>query len=85
VLAKHLSQDEAKFTKIKPSDLNSLFETVYNADADTLIAIDWIPSERRKLIVVAFCLIEFTFGLHAFKTLFTSSYAIKEGILSEMM
>jgi exopolyphosphatase / guanosine-5'-triphosphate,3'-diphosphate pyrophosphatase len=87
VLANHLSHDksEAKFTKIKPKLLSSVFEEAYSADADTLIAIDWIPTERRKLIVVAFCLIEFTLGLHAFETLFTSSYAIKEGILSEMM
>jgi exopolyphosphatase/guanosine-5'-triphosphate,3'-diphosphate pyrophosphatase len=87
VLAKHLSEtnSDTRFTTIMPNVLESLFETVYSADSDTLNAIDWIPAERRKLIVVAFCLIEFTLSLHTFKALFTSSYAIKEGILSEMM
>lgn len=87
VLAKHLSQDdsEAKFTKIIPNELNAVFNEIYSVDANTLNAIDWIPSERRKLIVVAFCLIEFTLSIKPFKTLYTSSYAIKEGILLEMM
>lgn len=44
-----------------------------------------IPSQRAKLIVTAFLLIEFVFDLSEFNSLIISPYALKEGAIIEML
>lgn len=44
-----------------------------------------LPSERVELIVVAFVLIEFVIRKAGIRQIITSAYAMKEGILLEMM
>jgi len=65
--------------------LGDIFQEIYDADWDTLSNIHWIPEQRRKLVISAFCLIESILNAYNFEYVFTSSYAIKEGVLLEMI
>ncbi len=48
-------------------------------------AMEDLPSERAELIVVAFALIDFVIKKAGIREIITSAYAMKEGILLEMM
>jgi exopolyphosphatase / guanosine-5'-triphosphate,3'-diphosphate pyrophosphatase len=65
--------------------LGAIFQEIYNADWDTLSNIHWIPDQRRKLVISAFCLIESVLNMNTFEYVYTSSFAIKEGVLLEMI
>jgi exopolyphosphatase/guanosine-5'-triphosphate,3'-diphosphate pyrophosphatase len=49
------------------------------------LAVDWIPEERRDLIQVAFVLIQWTLRKVAPHRLWTSQFALKEGVLAGMI
>ena len=44
-----------------------------------------LPNERADLIVVAFLLIDFIIKKAGIKKIITSAYAMKEGILADMV
>ncbi len=48
-------------------------------------AMDRLPNERVELVVVAFVLIDFILKKAGIKEIVTSAYAMKEGVLYEMM
>lgn len=71
--------------EIDCAKLIDCFDEVYQADWEQLEYIHWLPEERRKLIAAAFCLIEFVLEVGKFKRIFTSSYAIKEGVILDYL
>jgi exopolyphosphatase / guanosine-5'-triphosphate,3'-diphosphate pyrophosphatase len=71
--------------RMKSNLLGAIFQDIYDADWDTLSKIHWIPEQRRKLVISAFCLIESVLNMGTFEYVYTSSYAIKEGVLLEMI
>jgi exopolyphosphatase/guanosine-5'-triphosphate,3'-diphosphate pyrophosphatase len=44
-----------------------------------------MPSARAEMIVVALLLLEFVLSLQPFEQIFVSAYALKEGVLTEML
>ncbi len=67
------------------SSFESLFTAVTNATFEERIAMEGVPEQRASLIVVAFQLISHVLRLRSFKNLYVSKYALKEGVLAEMM
>lgn len=65
-------------------DLRSLSKKIIGSDYQERLAIDGIPEQRAKLIVVAMILINVTLEIAKPNILTVSPFAIKEGILAEL-
>jgi exopolyphosphatase/guanosine-5'-triphosphate,3'-diphosphate pyrophosphatase len=87
VLAAHISAERVNpsCSRLSVDRLQSCFDEVYEAEWELLVRIHWVPEERRKLIASAFCLIEFVLSITSFEAVYTSGFAIKEGLLLELL
>jgi len=69
-------------------DLDRFEEITKNFIASSLkdrLAMEHLPKSRADMVVVAFLLIDFLQKNHDFETLYFSRYAMKEGMLYELM
>lgn len=61
------------------------FELLVTRSHDERMAIPGMIALRVNMIVVAVCLIDYVLRIHNIKTLKVSTYALKEGVLAEMI
>ncbi|MBI5914647.1 MAG: phosphatase [Bacteroidetes bacterium] len=66
-------------------DYYSIHQKIIHASIEERRQMPGLPPERVELIVVAFALIDFVMRKAGIRQLITSAYALKEGILSEML
>jgi len=66
-------------------DFADIAHEVIASDLTTRTEMPGMPASRVKLIVVAFLLMRYTLDLVKPKTIIVSPYALKEGVLSEML
>ncbi len=76
-----IKDDNSPYALLSIINFHPLYEQVRRSDAQARSHIDWIPAERRDLIVVAFELIRWMLDRHGFHEMATSHYAMKEGML----
>jgi exopolyphosphatase/guanosine-5'-triphosphate,3'-diphosphate pyrophosphatase len=78
----------------KPFPLHSSFPTaafspvaqkMIQASLRERLEMAEMPSARAEMIVVALLLLEFVLSLQPFEQIFVSAYALKEGVLTEML
>ncbi|MEM7101662.1 MAG: phosphatase [Bacteroidota bacterium] len=69
--------DAAKFYPV--------YEKLLHANLETRLNTPGVPEKRAKLIVVALVLIKFILDITEIDTIWVSKYAMKEGILVEML
>jgi len=69
---------------INRSEVEALIALVISSDYGERSNIKGVPSQRVKLIVVAMILVEVALEILDPKDFFVSSYAIKEGLISEL-
>ncbi|MEO1257506.1 MAG: hypothetical protein AAFZ15_01870 [Bacteroidota bacterium] len=72
------------YSIVPTDDFAKIHQQIINASMVERLAIG-VPKERVELIVVAFVLINFIVKNANIKNIVTSAYALKEGILYEMM
>lgn len=88
VIANILGIKEKAFKNCQFADLTD-FPTLYQRVAESTLAerlnMSDIPTQRAKLIPVALILIDFILQRTDIKTIWVSHYAMKEGILMELM
>jgi len=74
-----------KLTSISPDYFNSLYQIIVSADYEQREKLAGLPKERVKLIVVGMVLKKIICDLIQPTHILVSPYALKEGILSEMI
>lgn len=80
-----LNPDLVVLTKIEPKAFNSIYDKVVSADAKSRENLEGLPIERVKLIVVGMVLKKTIFELVKPKYIMVSPYALKEGVIKEMI
>jgi len=73
------------YSKVPAADYYKVHASVIEATLADRNNMERLPAERVELIVVAFVLIDFIIKKAGIKQIVTSAYALKEGILLEMM
>ena len=76
------NSDVRKFSKLK---WQKLYNKIIQSTEAQRFAMEKLPNERVQLIVVAFILIEVVLNMINTDTILVSPYALKEGVLAEMM
>ena len=74
-----------KLTSVSPEYFNTLYETIISANYEQRENMAGLPKERVKLIVVGMVLKKIICDLIQPSKILVSPYALKEGILSEML
>ncbi len=87
VLQKMISQVDfgQNYSQLNLAEFDPLANELIHMDLVTRNVFPNLPNERAQLIVVALVLIKHVFNLHSFENLYVSRYAMKEGILSELI
>lgn len=75
----------ANCAEIDTERLSLVTGYIVASDLATRTAMDKMPPERADLIVVAMLLIDYVCKLAGIKKIYVSSYAMKEGMIAEMM
>jgi exopolyphosphatase/guanosine-5'-triphosphate,3'-diphosphate pyrophosphatase len=73
------------YSVISSSDYYKIHGPIVTSSLQQRFAMPKIPNERAELIVVAFVLIDFIVRKAGIRQIVTSAYAMKEGILYEML
>ncbi len=73
------------YTAIPASDFHPIYDELIVSNLAERLKMSAIPDSRAKLIIVAMVLIEHILTQISIDTIWVSSYAMKEGILTEMM
>lgn len=83
ILAKDQSYENHAFVNVK--DFEPLYHTLLKSTETERYAMKDVPDTRADMIVVAVILIEFILKKVGIKEVIVSNFAMKEGILSELM
>ncbi len=76
---------EANHSIIPVQNFPPFFKKVLQKSLDQRFQMEGLPSEKAEMIIVALLLIDFILEKTQAKNILVSSYAMKEGILSEML
>jgi len=79
------SVDNHKVSTYDIADFNLIAKKVIPADFHTRAAFEGMPKTRVKLIVVAFVLLDYVLKLTGSEQITVSPYALKEGVLGELL
>ena len=88
VIASILGNPEKKYPHCQFTDIiyfPQLYDSVITSDLNKRLSMSDIPTQRAKLIPVALILINFILTHTSVNEICVSSYAIKEGILADML
>ena len=77
--------DDRMYSIIPVEGYIKMFDQIVRSSLAERHAMEGLPPERAELIVVAFTLIHFIIKKAGIQQIITSAYAMKEGILFEMM
>ncbi|MEZ4933761.1 MAG: hypothetical protein R2788_16770 [Saprospiraceae bacterium] len=81
----HVVTPDTLFTEVLVTDYYKMHHQVVRSSLSERYAMEQLPNERAELIVVAFALIHFILKKANIHKIITSAYAMKEGVLFEMM
>jgi exopolyphosphatase / guanosine-5'-triphosphate,3'-diphosphate pyrophosphatase len=73
------------FSEIRINDFQEFYKKIAQSSMSERLAMPEIPEQRAKLIPIALVLIEFTLRLSQVNKIMVSDYAMKQGMLAEMM
>lgn len=87
VIELFLAKDQkfGTYSKVSTADFLPFYQRLLNSTNEERLAMEKLPNSRADLIVVAIVLIHFILEKANTQTILTSAYAMKEGILVEMM
>ncbi len=72
-------------TEYSIAAFQSLYDRLITSSEEERLQIEGMPPERVKLIIVAFALIKYIVDQDSCQKIIVSPYALKEGVLSEML
>ena len=75
----------ATYSQLPANHLRPLFEQIISTTLARRLQMKEVPTERADMIVVAFLLIDYLIRQAGMDTITVSAYAMKEGMLFEMM
>lgn len=75
----------AHYSTIPTSQFLPFYKQVIGTTLEERLAIDGVPAPRAEMLIVAIQLILTVLSFSNFETIYVSSYAMKEGMLVEMM
>lgn len=78
-------EKESIYSKFPVANFHPFFQRVITKSLPERFAMEGLPKDKAEMIVVALLLINFVIQKANIKTIFVSAYALKEGILSEMI
>lgn len=81
----HKKSELPKSTKLTFNTFSPLYEKLINTSYKERISMEEIPNTRADMIIVAMELIKFVLDKTKINDIIVSSYAMKEGILNEMI
>ncbi|HHH54542.1 MAG TPA: hypothetical protein ENK91_12850 [Bacteroidetes bacterium] len=71
--------------EVNPEDFNLLFKKVANTTYEERLSLEFIPPERKRLIVYAFLLIKHSLEITRPNVLRITSYSMKEGMIKTLL
>ena len=71
--------------RIEFSPFQPLYQKVIRASYEERLALPEVPKERKKLIVVALILIDFVLRMTGIEDIVISNFAMKEGMIQELL
>ena len=81
----HLEKGK-KYVSLSVNDYTTYYEQLVKTTLEERLQIDGIPNLRAEMLIVAFILVKYVFSLlPSSQRFYVSDYAMKEGILAEMM
>lgn len=83
MLGKDIAAHEATLVPI--DDISSIYDLIVHSTLEDRYAMEQMPNKRAKLIVVAMLLIDAVIDIASPSDLVVSPYALKEGVLSELI
>ncbi len=83
VLEGHIKRDD--ISRFRVDQFDSLLQKILPLGLEERLHYPGIPEQRAKLIVVAFLLIDFILNQTDFSSIIVSPYALKEGLIAEMI
>ncbi len=72
-------------SRFSPGQFDAVFADIIMLNLEERRQVSGIPQQRTKLIIVAFLLIDFILNTTRFESIIVSPYALKEGLIAEML
>jgi exopolyphosphatase/guanosine-5'-triphosphate,3'-diphosphate pyrophosphatase len=87
VIGDHLGlrQHDLMYKKVNVQETKEMIKQVLPLNMEQRLSLDYIPNSRADLIAVALVLIDFLLSAHPFEEILISPYAMKEGMIAELM
>lgn len=76
---------DATWSQFTAGDFQELYRQVLPTSYEERLALDWLPASRADLFVMALVLIDFILQRSGLDSIKVSNYALKEGMLLEMV
>jgi exopolyphosphatase/guanosine-5'-triphosphate,3'-diphosphate pyrophosphatase len=73
------------FDEVSLADFHKMKDLLFNLDLEERKELDGLPPVRAELIIVAIILMDFMIELLGIESISISKYAVKEGLISEML